>query len=295
MRSMLRALVLLSLASAPLLGADPKIDAVRIEKDAVYATVNGRALHVDLYVPQFKGPAKPPLVVWIHGGGWVGGNKANPPLMFMVNQGFALASVEYRFSNVAIYPAQIHDCKAAIRFLRASADKYGYDPKRIGAVGASAGGHLVALLGVGHGEKALEGDEGDCLDQSSDVQAVCDALGPTDLLHYEDCLLKAAADDLINKLLGGMPAQKPDLAKLASPLYFVDPTDPPFLIIHGRIDPLVPVSQAQRLHDALRRAGVKSDLLIDPLGGHGNHIFDDGSAFKRITQFFDENLRKDRR
>lgn len=269
----------------------PGAAALDVHRDLTYATVGGVELKLDLYLPKHKpsGGGAPPLIIWIHGGGWVGGNKANPPVLYLAQHGFALASISYRFSNVAIYPAQIHDAKAAVRYLRAHAGAYGYDPNRIGAIGGSAGGHLVALLGTAAGVKALEGDVGDCDDQSSAVQAVCDTLGPTDLLDYEDCQMKPAADDLVAKLLGGSVAEKPDLARLASPLYFVDPSDPPFLIIHGRLDPLVPVSQAQRLHDAQKKAGAPTELMIDPDGGHGHNMFDP-ATFARIEQFFRTTL-----
>src|SRR5204863_10043821 len=109
---------------------------------------------LDLYVPKSERPL--PLVIWIHGGGWQAGNKANPPLLGLTQKGFAVASINYRFSQHAVYPAQIQDCKAAVRFLRKNADKYHLDPDHFGAWGASAGGHLVALLGTSGDAKDLE-------------------------------------------------------------------------------------------------------------------------------------------
>jgi acetyl esterase/lipase len=152
----------------------PPVPGVRALRNVEYARVDGnRPLYLDLYLPE-KPAAPTPLVVWIHGGGWVGGSKNNCPPLSMVSKGFAAASVEYRFADVAPFPAQIHDCKGAIRFLRANAAKYNLDPNRIGAWGASAGGHLVALLGTGVAVKELDGNVGGNLEYSSRVQAVCD-------------------------------------------------------------------------------------------------------------------------
>ncbi|QNN22398.1 alpha/beta hydrolase [Planctomycetales bacterium ZRK34] len=276
---------------AILLSALNPIPTLDVHRDLTYATVDNTPLQLDLYLPKniADAPSGTPLVIWIHGGGWVGGNRANPPLLFMAKGGFALASISYRFSQVAKFPAQIHDAKAAVRWLRAHAAEYGYDPNRIGVAGGSAGGHLAALLGTTIHSKPHEGTVGDCLQTSSAVQAVCDTLGPTDLLDYEDCQMKQAADDLVAKLLGGSVKQQPTLARLASPLYFVDQSDPPFLIVHGRLDPLVPVSQAERLHNAQRKAGAPTELLIDPDGGHGNNMFDP-ATMQHIEQFFRTTL-----
>ena len=147
-------------------------------RDLVYAKTPQRELALDLYIPD--GATKPPLIVWVHGGAWRAGSKAKPPALWMLERGYAVASISYRLSQQAVFPAQIHDCKAAIRWLRAHASKYGYDAERIGAWGASAGGHLVALLGTSSGVKELEGDLG-YNDQSSRVQAVVDYFGPTDV------------------------------------------------------------------------------------------------------------------
>ena len=147
-------------------------------KDLIYASTQQKQLALDLYIPD--GAPKRPLVVWIHGGAWRAGSRAKPPALYLTAQGYAVASISYRFSQEAVFPAQIHDCKAAIRWLRANALKYGYDATRIGVWGASAGGHLAALLGTSGGVKGLEGDLGNAR-ESSTVQAVVDFFGPTDL------------------------------------------------------------------------------------------------------------------
>ncbi|MEZ6034982.1 MAG: alpha/beta hydrolase [Planctomycetaceae bacterium] len=157
---------------------------VRIERDLVYAEVDGQQLTLDLYLPE--GQKRAPLVVWIHGGGWRGGTKHNPPLREITKDGFALASISYRFTNKAIFPAQIHDCKGAVRWLRTNADRFGYNPDWIAVAGSSAGGHLALLMGTSGGVTALEGNVGGNLDRSSAVQAVIDYFGPSDFVLRED-------------------------------------------------------------------------------------------------------------
>jgi acetyl esterase/lipase len=149
-------------------------------RDIEYVPGGGSSRSLDIYVPEAR-PDKPlPLIVWIHGGAWLGGNKDRPNGTALLKEGFALASINYRLSQEAVFPAQIEDCKAAIRFLRAKSAEYEIDPARIGVFGSSAGGHLVALLGVSADKK--EWEVGENLNQVSQVQAVCDWFGPTNLL-----------------------------------------------------------------------------------------------------------------
>ena len=151
-------------------------------RDLEYANVDGESLQLDLYLPE-KSETKPPLLVWIHGGGWTKGSKSgiNPIFIRLTAEGYAAASIDYRLDGLTSHPKQIHDCKGAIRWLRANADKYGYDVTRIGVGGGSAGGHLVLLLGLSSGIEELEGDVGGNLDQSSQVHAVVDLFGPSAL------------------------------------------------------------------------------------------------------------------
>ncbi len=276
-------------------------DGTRSIADVEYATVGERHLLLDLYLPRAEADtaaatdhkaAPPPLIVWIHGGGWTGGDRKPCPMLWMVPRGYAVASLGYRFSQEAKFPAQIYDCKAAIRFLRARAGMYSYDASRIGVIGASAGGHLSALLGTGNGVKELEGDEGAHADKSSDVQSVCDIFGPTDFIE----IVKTSndtANSLIGKLLGGPVSEKMELAKLASPNTFVKRGAPPFLIIHGEKDPLVPVDQSRLLDAKLRAVEVPSDLLVIPGGGHGPGVIGNPLVIGRIQAFFDKTLRGD--
>jgi acetyl esterase/lipase len=188
----------------------------QILQDLEYARVGERSLKLDLYIPPHKQGERLPLVVWVHGGAWISGDKANPRAPRELGDRYIVASIDYRLSKEATFPAQIYDCKAAIRWLRANADQYDIDPDRIGAWGGSAGGHLVALLGTSGGVEELEGDVGDYLDRSSVVQAVCDFYGPTDLaLLYNDTVKMDPRKNPLCLLFGGIPTEHPDLLQRA--------------------------------------------------------------------------------
>jgi len=268
---------------------------VKTFKDLEYARHGDRSMKLDLYVPE-KGEGPFPLVVWIHGGGWIGGDKNDcPPLnLGFCQKGYAAASLSYRFSPVAPFPAQLEDVKAAIRWLRASSGEYNLAPDHIGVWGASAGGHLVCLLGVTGTTKQF--DVGENLDQSSEVQAVCNFFGPTDVLTGLDGFdpktdLTKALIDMYTKLLGGPVEEKKDVALMASPTTYVDEHAAPFLHVHGTVDLLVPVEQAEKLHDKLRQANVSSRLFILPQSGHGGEEFMSQKMLKEIQIFFDKNLK----
>lgn len=260
-------------------------DAQRL-RDLQYAKVGDTALRLDLFLPTGKDANGRPVVVWIHGGGWRAGDKANCPAVGLVNDGFAVASINYRLTGISSHPAQIEDCKGAIRWLRAHAEKYNLDPNRFGVAGASAGGHLAALLGTSGGVKELEGNVGDNLDQSSRVQAVLDCCGPADLVEMLKRKQRRRNDPNSpeSKLLGGPIAERMDLGKAASPVTYVDPNDPPFLIIHGDSDPVVPLEQAKIMHAALQKAGVPSELMILKNFGHGGAAHPE--ALVRSRSFF---------
>ena len=256
-----------------------------IHRDLVYKTVNGAVLTLDLYCPEkVSGPA--PVIVWIHGGAWRRGGKRKCPAVALVPDGYAVASIDYRLSSTAPFPAQIEDCKAAVRWLRANAAKYNLDADRIGVWGMSAGGHLAALLGTSGGVPELEGS-GDNMQYSSRVQAVCDVAGPADLPALTNVGPKRTL--AIEGLLGG-PLEK-DKAKAiaASPIHYVSKDDPPFLIVHGEADRVVPAEQSQRFYEELRKAGVNATLKILPQVGHQAVLMD---AVKDAEVFFDATLKK---
>jgi acetyl esterase/lipase len=271
------ALGLPALLSAQDTTAPSPVETVR---NIEYARPNGFSLKLDLYIP--GGVLKPmPVVMWVHGGGWCEGNKNIPMMLPLVQLGFAVASIDYRLSQQAIFPAQIYDCKAAVRWLRANASRYGFDPNRIGAAGASAGGHLVALLGTTADRPEMEGEEGNP-GVSSAVQAVCDFFGPTDFTDLGPSY-SASPTTLIARLLGGSIDDKMEEAKAASPVLFVDAHSAPFYIAHGDQDRVVPLQQSVELDAALRKAGVPSTLYIVKGGGHG---FNDPAAFAGAALFF---------
>jgi acetyl esterase/lipase len=235
--------------------------------------------------------------VWVHGGAWLAGSKAGGPGPILAAEGYFVASIEYRLSGEATFPAQIEDCKCAIRYLRAHARKYNIDPNRIGAWGSSAGGHLVALLGTSGGVKGLEG-KGGWQDQSSRVQAVCDWFGPTDFPKmggWHD-----AANSPEQRLLGGSYTEKADLVRAANPITHVTPDDPPLLIMHGENDNTVPINQSELLHEALKKASVEVTFVRVKNAGHGFPLRSGARATEpsgdeirqQIIAFFDKHLKE---
>ncbi len=233
-----------------------------------------RDLKLDLYLPRSDHPA--PLLVWIHGGAWMHSDKSDPPVLPMVDEGWALASIQYHFSHEALFPAQIHQCKAAIRWLRGQAVRFGFNAERIGVLGASAGGHLAALLGTSNGCRALEGNLGEHRDQSSSVQAVVDLFGPTDfklLLEYPSDIDHAAVDSPEGLLLGGPVSEHPDRVALANPIEWISDQASPFLILHGKQDRATPWQQSQILADALEGQGRQVEFRLLESAGHGGPDF----------------------
>ena len=240
---------------------------MRLIKDLPYAWYPNPTLRLDLYLPD-NHPGPLPVILWVCGGGWRGSSKENATV-WLVDHGFALAAIEYRVSGEAIAPANIHDCKAAVRWLRAHAAAHGLDPERIGAFGASAGGHLVALLGASHGVPALEGDGGNP-HESSAVRAVCDFCGPSDLTRIAIPAVRqqfALLYEVTAQYLGGQVEQRSELARLVSPLTYASRSTPPMLIVHGREDDVVPVEESIILHEALRKAGA--DVALQVRDGQG--------------------------
>lgn len=261
-------------------------------------------LLLDLYLPLNPQPGQP-LIVWIHGGGWSAGSKANPPQLLLAQpaRGYVVASIDYRLSGDGKWPAQIHDCKGAIRWLRANAATYGIDPDRIGVWGSSAGGHLVAFLGTAGGVGPtrigslvldLEGDIGGNLDRTSRVQAVCDWFGPTDLLRMNEfpTFDHEAANSPESNLLGAPLQTVPERAASADPIGFVSADDAPFLIQHGTADTTVPFHQSVLLERALRTRG-HGLLRFAPVqgAGHGGAGFNTPSVANEVQGFFDLWLR----
>ena len=237
--------------------------------DVVFATYPGKQLRLDLYFPPATPQPYTPIVN-ISGGGWRNCSKNSPPL-WLVEAGFAVASIEYRVSGEAIAPANIQDCKAAIRWVRANAAKYHLNAAHIGAFGGSAGGHLAALLAVSSDVPALEGIGGNA-NVSSTVQAACDFCGPSDLTRIARPEIRAAFAllyEVTEKYLGGPVEARTDLAHLVSPLHYVGRPAAPLLICHGEADTVVPVAESIVLYDAMKKVGADVILRTLPGAGHG--------------------------
>jgi len=259
-----------------------KLDGGQELRDIEYAVADGESLKLDLYLPQATN-SSPPLVVWIHGGGWKNGDKAkvNPAILRLVDDGYAVASINYRLKDLSIHPKNIHDCKGAIRWLRVHAATYGYDPERIAVGGGSAGGHLALLLGLGSGVDALEGTVGGNTGQSSAVRAIIDLYGPSELNIMAD------AQERFNRAHDFDPEQ---LAE-ASPLNYLTQDDPPVLIFHGDQDRTVPVGQSILLHERYRQLGLESELHILEGAGHGGREFSAAPRYRQIKAFLDRYLK----
>ncbi|MBV1688757.1 alpha/beta hydrolase fold domain-containing protein [Novosphingobium sp. G106] len=268
-------------------GRVPLADNVRLLSDLPYANTNDPRQRVDVYLPKRATVAGPlPVIAYVHGGGWSVGSKimARPQVMELVNSGrYAAVSIGYRLDWQDKWPAQIYDVKAAIRWIRANAKSYGFDGKRICAMGDSAGGHLVAQLGVTNGEAPSEGNLGKNLRQTSRVQCVIDMFGPVDLPNM-------ALKSIVESLLGGTMSAKADVARDASPISHIDAKDPPFLIIHGTKDPLVPYQQSVAFEAALSKAGVPVLFQTVEGGGHGQFGAASPEVARRIRAFLERNF-----
>jgi acetyl esterase/lipase len=251
---------------------------------------------LDLYLPEnAAGPL--PVIVWIHGGAWLAGSKdfAGEVVDF-VEKGYAVASIGYRLSQHAQFPAQIEDCKAAIRWLRANADKYGLDGDHIGVGGPSAGGHLAALVGTTGDVQELEGDGGHA-DQSSRVQAVVDFFGPSDFsqmsAHSEkgSPLNHDAPDSPEARLIGGPVQENPEKVQRANPIHYLTKDDPPFLIVHGDRDSIVPCHQSELLDEALKQEGIEVTFHKLAGAGHGGPQFNSDRVKSAMESFFEKHLK----
>jgi acetyl esterase/lipase len=270
----------------PLLAAPP----VRMLADVPYARVDDMALLLDLHLP--SGVARPPLVVYLHGGAWRMGDKAEVP-PFLAESGFAVASLNFRSSDIARFPANVHDIKAALRFLRANADRLGYRADRIAVSGSSSGGHLAALVGATNGHTTLEGTLGDYEHVSSSVQAIVCWVGASNL---STILAQSAPEGLkvrvpaLQSLFGALPDEVPELAALASPVTHVDPSDPPLLILHGNQDLTIPVEQALELDAAYRNAGLAAETIILDGVGHMARPFFTGEPVRQVIDFLHRTI-----
>lgn len=273
---------------------------VKMLGDISYVPNGDDAQKLDLYLLEKTADRPMPLIVHIHGGGWVGGNKFPCPFVGMVGKGYVVASVEYRFSQKAKFPAQIQDCQAAIRWLRANSKEHNIDSEHVGVVGGSAGGHLSALVGTAGGKKAfapIGGNE----DQSDRVQAVCDIYGPA---NFSTVMQQAADDknvrnifkfntagDPYSKLIGVSLEGNKEQTDAVSPVHYVSQDNPPVLILHGTHDALVPYAQSEEFAAALKAKGVEVWLQTLPGSGHGGGGFGKPAINALTQKFFDKHLK----
>ena len=271
--------------------------------DIPYASLS-KAQRLDLYLPD-QGPGPFPVILSVHGGAWLAGDKRDgqkTPMLAGLKRGYAVVSINYRLSQEAQWPAQINDCKAAVRWIRANAAKYRIDPERIAVWGGSAGGHLSALLGTSGGVESLEARSLGNPDQSSRVQAVVDWFGPTDLSRMDEQMKESGVKSQMDHfsprspealLLGKIPNDAPDLAREADPGTYVSADDPPFLIQHGLEDNLVPwqgsLLLARKLGNVLGYEKVSLELF--PATGHGGPAFGTEENVDRVFRFLDKTLK----
>ena len=278
------------LAMTPTRGGETPL--IQVYRDLVFAEVDDRPLKLDLYLPAMHDEA--PVVVWIHGGGWRGGSKNKPPILEITTAGYALASISYRFTDRAIFPAQIHDCKAAVRWLRANAGRFGYDEESIAVAGSSAGGHLALLMGTSGDVAELEGDVGGNLDQSSRVQAVIDYFGPSDFVLRGKTQPERAYTSKSGSfaLLGGVAGRKLDsqTEQFASPAHYVSADDPPLLVFQGKVDKTVLLDQSQQIVRLYQAAGLSTDLVVLEAAGHGGKQFFQNEHIARVIRFLDQQI-----
>ncbi len=283
---------------------NPKSQYAFIKRNIIYSNNNSTKLKLDLYLPK-NSVEKSPIVIWIHGSDWRGklwrnGSKEYCPITYLVDYGYAVASIEYRLSKEAQFPAQIIDCKSSLPWLKENAGKYNLDPSRIAVCGASSGGHLAALMGTTNGKNHFESQNTN-IDQIYNIQAVIDCFGPVDFtkldsMHrkgcYEQRINQNKADSAVSQLLGVPLSKGVDKANAANPISYIDKKAPPFLILHGINDSIVPYNQSCLLYNALVNSGAISYLEIINDAGHGLESL---NAEIKIKAFLDKYLKEESR
>lgn len=263
------------------------------QADIPYARVDGNDLLLDLYKP--AGVESPRLLVWVHGGAWRTMTRKSRPTESIVEAfvpaGYAVASVEFRQSTEARFPAQIHDIKAALRFLRAREQDLGINAERIVAMGNSSGGHLVAVLAVSNSDsplQELQGDVGEYGAYSSDVQGVVSYYGGSNLttiLTQSTPHGLSVREPALDLLIGGQPDVQVDLARLASPALHVSESSVPLLLLHGDQDPQMPINQSHEMHAAYKALGLDVAFEVVHGAAHGGALFHDAERNRVVLQF----------
>jgi acetyl esterase/lipase len=272
---------------------------ISVEEGITYGKAGDTELKLDLARPEGDGPF--PAIVFIHGGGWRGGNRQafRASAEEAAKRGYVGVTISYRLMQfdesqketttaTPVFPAQIHDAKAAVRWLRAHATKYHIDPDRLGALGGSAGAHLALLVGMTDPSANLEGDCGNP-EQPSRVQAVVNVFGPTDMAS---CYEKSSVAWIFRLFMGGTPEEAAERYKVASPINYVSADDPPVLTVHGDQDALVPVEQAKKLDEKMKEVGASHTLVVFEGQGHGFSAEHQKKAENAAWEFFDKHLKK---
>lgn len=273
--------------------AAAEVNLPSLVRDVPFASAGDFTLKLDLHLP--AGIPHSPMIVWVHGGAWRSGSKAAMPLGTLVEAGYAVASVDYRLSTQARFPAQSHDIKAAIRFLRGHGLEWKLPTNQIVIAGDSAGGHLAALVGVSNGHQELEGTLGNDRGQSSAVQGIVSFYGGANLTTIlkqstpHGLSVRVPALDL---LLGGQPEAVPELARLASPVFHVDRSDPPILLLHGDQDPQMPINQAHELMGAYKKLNLPAQLEVVHGAAHGGAAFYDSERIEVVKAFLGRHFGK---
>lgn len=298
-------LLALLLYTAPAMAQQGDLSIGATWKNISYAADTLIGHKMDIYLPA-NDAATHPVVVVIAGSAWFGNDTKERAFKTvgtpLLKAGYAIVAINHRSSREAVFPAQINDVKAAVRFIRANAAKYRLNTYKIGIAGDSSGGHLSAMMGVSRNTDAhtigdythsLEGAVGEYPDARSSVQAVASWYGPTTFQKMNECgseMDHDAPDSPESTVIGGPIQENDALSALADPITYVDPSDPPFLLAHGDKDPLVPHCQSELLYEALQNAGVESRLIIVPGGEHGKGMWINKYTSQMVA-FFDQHLR----
>ena len=269
----------------------------RLIQNVAYAGDTLKKHLLDIYLPAKAGP-KTPLIVWVHGGAWMLNDKyadmsyMKNTIRTILEKGYAFASIDYRYSTTAPFPAQIQDCNQALTFLYRNAEKYNYDKNRIALIGFSAGGHLASLLALSN-NNAVADFYADQKPAPFRIKTVIDFYGPADLLAMipRNGSLSDSISTSESRLLGATPLHRPDLARWASPVTYIDKNDPPFLIIHGQKDESVPPAQSVLLSSWLTLSHVKNKVIIVPNAPHYGVLFDSDFNQQAIFEWLDTYLK----
>lgn len=285
--------------------SDEKINASETWKDVDYVGDGLEGHKLDIYLP-IQQQESYKVIVAIYGSAWFANNaKITPMTSFaapLLDAGYAVVSINHRGSPEAKWPAQINDVKAAIRFVRAHAKEYKFDTSFVGITGFSSGGHLSAYCGVTNGQRFvksgevevdIEGNLGNCLNESSSVDAVVDWSGPVDMLHMDECVRPKDEKSPEAVLIGNKdPRENPDWVNVISPVTLVDKDDAPILIIHGDADPVVPQCLAIHLKTEYDYAGANAKFISVPGGGHGHPVCFTAPYYEKAVEFFNEQSKK---